>query len=48
MGVCVRDRQEALSSVPGQADVDSAQSEGKNVAEEVAVLLGGRNPCGGV
>lgn len=40
MGVCVRDRQDALSSVPGQADVDSAQSESKNMAEVVVVLLG--------
>lgn len=35
MGVCVRDRRDALSSVPAQADVDSAQSEGKNMPEEV-------------
>lgn len=35
MGVCVRDRGDALSSVPAQADVDSAQSEGKNMPEEV-------------
>lgn len=38
-GVCER-QTDALSSVTGQADVDSAQSESKNMAEVVVVLLG--------
>lgn len=46
MGVCVSDRQDALVSVPVQADVASAQPEGRNMSEEVVVLLGGRDPVG--
>lgn len=37
-----------MSSVWGQADMDSAsaQSQGENTPQELAVLLGGRDPCG--
>lgn len=40
------DGQDALSSVKGQAHVDSAQPEVKNMPKEVVVLLGGKDPSG--